>query len=100
MDHITNNLASILGFEGVRNDVELPISPPIAYEKWPQKQKKGAEIPDLLPYDDQRAGLLIHIISPAWASDPDLYTESKFGITGLKLDKVDKLDIEKVRRCL
>ena len=89
-----------MGLHDARDDAALAVSPPVAYDKWPETQRRGAEIPDVLPYDDQRAGLLIHIISPAWASDPDLYTGSKFGVDGIKLDKVDKTDISKVRRRL
>lgn len=98
MEHITNNLAAILGLHDAP-DLGIPVRPPISYDKWPVDQKKGGAIPDLLPYDDERAGLLIHILTPSWASDPDLFTESKFAAGGLKLDTVDKKDIEKVR-CL
>ena len=102
MDHLANIEASALSLDTDvakgGNAALIPLPGP--FKSWPEEQKRKDEIPDLLPYSDERARLLIHIICPDWISDPDLYTESKFTRDSIKLDRVDKADIQKVSaRC-
>ena len=100
MDHLASIVSSALSLDdgtGDRGTETASIPLPGPFKNWPDEQKSKDNIPDLLPYTDERAKLLVHIISPDWVSDPDLYTESKFTREAIKLDKVDKADITKVR---
>lgn len=84
------NTSDDAGFDRLR---ETPH--PVSFARWSEEEKNG-EIPDRLPLNDQRVGLLVHVIEADWCVDLQYFTASRISGGKVTIDKIDKTMIQEV----